>query len=91
MILAPLALPRIVVNVAPTPTPSGLTRRQRVRDELASRAVAYAQQMGGSNADKLAHAAGAFRALDLADNGKRDYHDAEIRFAIEAALHRSKP
>ncbi len=52
----------------------------------AKQAVAYAEQMGGTNEEKLRHALGAAYKLDEGDNGKRDWSDAQIRIAIEAAL-----
>lgn len=64
----------------------GLTRRARLREAYAARAVAYAEQMGGRGDIKLGHALACFRELDLADNGKQDYSDREARMAIEAQL-----
>lgn len=64
----------------------GPAKRSRRRVELAAMASSYAEQMGGTGAEKLAHAISAFQRLDLADNGKRDYSDAEVRIAIEACL-----
>ena len=52
----------------------------------AKQAVAYAEQMGGTSEEKLRHALGAARRLDEGDNGKRDWSDAQIRIAIEAAV-----
>lgn len=52
----------------------------------AKQAVAYGEQMGGTNEEKLRHALGAAYKLDEGDNGKRDWSDAQIRIAIEAAL-----
>jgi len=52
----------------------------------AKQAVAYAEQMGGTSEEKLRHALGAAYKLDEGDNGKRDWSDAQIRIAIEAAL-----
>lgn len=57
---------------------------------IADKAVAYAEQMGGKSADKLAHALAAARRLDNDDNGVRDFTDAQLRIAIEAALQRMK-
>lgn len=57
---------------------------------IADEAVAYAEQMGGKAADKLAHALAAARRLDNDDNGVRDFTDAQLRIAIEAALQRMK-
>jgi hypothetical protein len=64
------------------------SRRHARREELATMAVDYAEMMGGP--DKLKHAIQAFGRIDLADNGKRDYSDAEARIAIEALLARRK-
>lgn len=55
----------------------------------AKQAVAYAEQMGGTNEEKLRHAIGAAQRLDAGDNGKRDWSDAQIRIAIEAELSRA--
>lgn len=62
------------------------SKRQQRRLELAEMAVGYAQMMGGDGKVKLTHAISAFSRLDLADNGKRDYSDAEARIAIESIL-----
>lgn len=63
-------------------------RRVQYRDEMASLACAYAEQMGGARDAKLTHALGAFARIDEADNKRRDYSDAEARIAIEAHLGR---
>lgn len=68
----------------------GPGRRARRREEIASMAVDYAEQMGGDGRQKLTHALGAAQRIDAADNGRRDYSDAELRIAIEACLGRSK-
>lgn len=68
----------------------GPSKRARRREELASMAVDYAEQMGGDKSQKLAHAIGAAQRIDAADNGKRDYSDAELRIAVEAVLQRRK-
>ena len=57
-----------------------------VLEEYALQAVAYAEQVGGSGAEKLRHAIEAAQKLDAGDNGRRDWSDAQIRIAIEAAL-----
>ena len=62
-----------------------LKRAQR-RTDIATQAVAYAEQLGGDGPSKLRHAMDAARQLDLADNGKRDYADNELRIAIEAVV-----
>lgn len=64
------------------------SKRHLKREALASMAVDYAEMLGGP--DKIRHAVQAFGRIDLADNGKRDYSDAEARIAIEAALARRK-
>lgn len=66
----------------------GPAKRARKRDEIAAMAIDYAEQMGGTAETKLRHAVGAAQRIDAADNGKRDYNDAELRIAIEAALGR---
>ena len=64
--------------------------RQRVTaeslDEHAARAVAYAEQLGGTNEEKLRHALGAIERFDRDANGKQDWTPAQYRIAIEAAL-----
>ena len=75
--------------------------RKRLEDELhaakvklgpdvlasyATQAVAYAKQVGGTNPEKLRHALEAARRLDEGDNGQRDWSDAQLRIAIEAAV-----
>lgn len=67
----------------------GPTKRAMRLNELAMMAVDYAEQMGGTAPQKLAHAIGAAQRLDLKD-GKRDFSDAEIRIAIEATIARRK-
>lgn len=64
--------------------------RPNRREEIAAKAVAYAEQMGGTGQQKLLHAVSAFGRLDLADNGKRDFTDAEARISIEQVL-KEKP
>lgn len=59
-------------------------------DAHAQRAVEYAEQMGGTNGEKLRHAMGASRRFDVEANGRQDWTDAQHRVAIEAALARSK-
>jgi len=59
-------------------------------DAHAQRAVAYAEQMGGTNGEKLRHAMGASRRFDVEANGQQDWSDAQHRIAIEAAVKRSK-
>lgn len=66
----------------------GPNKRSRKREEIAMMAVDYAEQMGGDKSQKLAHAIGAAQRIDSADNGKRDFSDAELRIAIEACLAR---
>jgi|LakMenEpi03Aug12_release.lakeMendotaPanAssembly.Ray.scaffolds.fasta_scaffold99264_5 hypothetical protein len=57
-------------------------------DEHAKRAVAYAEQLGGTGKQKLAHALGASIKFDRDSNGQQDWTDAQHRIAIEAALAR---
>ena len=68
----------------------GLTRRMRRRDEYAARAVAYAEQLGGTPAQKLKHAEQCFEKLDMADNGKRDFTSQEAVLAIHSHLGANK-
>ena len=68
----------------------GPSRRARRREEIASMSVDYAEQMGGTGGQKLTHAIQAAQRIDSADNGKRDYSDAELRIAIESILGRRK-
>lgn len=68
----------------------GPAKRARRRDEIASMAVDYAEQMGGAAEAKLRHAVNAAQRIDASDNGRRDYNDAELRIAIEAVLGRRK-
>lgn len=65
----------------------GPTKRAMRLNEIAMMAVDYAEQMGGTAPQKLAHALGAAQRLDLKD-GKRDYSDAELRIVIEATVAR---
>lgn len=66
----------------------GPAKRARRREEIAAMAVDYAEQMGGTAAEKQRHAINAAQRIDSSDNGKRDYNDAELRIAIEAVLAR---
>lgn len=61
-------------------------QRIEQRNAYAKASVAYAEQIGGENDKKLLHAISAFQKMDLADNGKRDYSDAEARIAVESVL-----
>lgn len=67
---------------------AALKKRGLSLTEVAVRAIGHAEQMGGSNAEKLAHAIHAAQRLDAGDNGKRDFSDAQLRIAIEAELHK---
>lgn len=58
--------------------------------EVGIRAVGHAEQMGGTNPEKLAHAIHAAQRLDAGDNGKRDFTDAQLRIAIESEISRKK-
>lgn len=69
---------------------AALKKRGLSLTEVAVRAIGHAEQMGGSNAEKLAHAIHAAQRLDAGDNGKRDFSDAQLRIAIEAELSRKK-
>lgn len=64
----------------------GLTRRMRRRDEYAARSAAYAEQVGGTPAQKLAHALSCFEKLDMADNRRRDFTPTEASLAIHSHL-----
>jgi len=59
------------------------------RRELAERAVAYADQLGGPRAQRLAHALAAFRML--APSGAPPTPDNIARIEIESVLARRKP
>jgi len=59
-------------------------------DEHAKRAVAYAEQMGGTGEEKLRHALGASIIGDKGANGRQDWTDAQHRIAIEAEISRKK-
>lgn len=61
-------------------------RRSIRRKEIVKSACAYAEQMGGSPEQKKLHALGYAQIIDKADNGKRDYSDAELSVEIEAHL-----
>lgn len=54
--------------------------------DIARQAVAYAEQLGGTPAQKRAHALQAARRLDSDDNGSKDYTDAQFRIAFESAV-----
>lgn len=68
----------------------GPAKRAGKRSEIAMMAVDYAEQMGGTPAEKLVHAIQAAQRIDAADNGKRDFSDAELRIEIEATVARRK-
>lgn len=56
--------------------------------EHARLGVDYAEQMGGTSRQKLAHALGASIKSDRGANGVQDWTDAQHRIAIEAELAR---
>lgn len=59
--------------------------------ELGRMAVRYAESITKTgSADKLRAALDAFRVMDTADNGRRDYSDAQARVFIEAAVAEGK-
>lgn len=62
------------------------SKRAAKRQHYAELAADYAEQMGGDARQKLQHALGMFKRLDLADNKRADYSDSEARMAIEAEL-----
>lgn len=64
----------------------GISKRQRRLMQFARWAAAYAEQQGGTGAEKLKHALGHFDLTDRSDNRRRDYSDAEARLAIETVL-----
>lgn len=64
----------------------GLTLR-----EIALRSIAYGEQVGKTNEEKLRHALFAGPRLDAGDNGKRDFTDAQLRIEIEALIKERKP
>jgi hypothetical protein len=64
----------------------GLTQRMRRRNEYGVHAVKYAMKQGGPPNILLEHALGAFKALDEADNRRRDYTDKEARIAVDMAF-----
>lgn len=72
--------------IALTVVRMGPMRRTIRRQAIAKAAVAYAEQMGGTSEQKKLHALGYAQIIDKADNGKRDYSDAELSVEIEATL-----
>ena len=58
----------------------GLTKRQRRRRGVARQAVAYAEQMGGTGAEKLRH------AMHHAKLMAPGYPEAAMRLEIESVL-----
>lgn len=59
-------------------------------DEHAMRAVLYAEQLGGTGAQKLLHACKASIKFDLDANGLQDWTDTQHRIAVEAAVAKLK-
>ncbi len=84
----PLSVVALVVAVASVVV-SARRKRGLSLSEIAIRAAAYAEQMGGGPHGKLRQAIEAAQRLDAGDNGKRDFTDAQLRVAIEAEIHRS--
>lgn len=58
--------------------------------EHARLGVDYAEQVGGSSRQKLAHAIGASIKSDRGANGQQDWTDTQHRLAIEAELARRR-
>lgn len=71
-----------------------LMQRSKLKSEAldahAARAVAYAEQMGGTRAEKLRHALEASIRFDRDANGRQDWTDAQHRIAVEAAVQKLK-
>jgi hypothetical protein len=82
LVLAALLVALLLLNRS---TQRPLARRSR-RTVIVLDAIAYADQVGGDARAKKAHALDYARKLDLADNRKRDYSDAELGMSIEAEL-----
>jgi len=80
-----LLLVSLAIQLRPVKVSPRVSRRER----LAEVACDYAEQVG-KKGEKLPHALEAFRRLDIADNGRRDYNDAEARIAIESVLARRR-
>ena len=87
-----IVLSLIVITLLAT----GRRRSKRVahREELALMAVDYTEMMASApyfdKRQRITTAISAFGKMDQADNGTRDYSDAEARIAIEAVLARRK-
>ena len=54
--------------------------------EIGRIAVRHAEQLGGSPAERLRHALDAFRLIDVQEDGKRDFSEAQARIYVEAAV-----
>jgi hypothetical protein len=76
---------------AASPGGDGLNARARRRVSYARAAVAYARSLGGTPEAQLRGALHHFALLDEADNGRRDYSDAEARLSIESVRGEVKP
>ena len=68
-----------------------LKKRKPSLAAAVARGVAYGEAMGKTPAEKLRHAVAAVQREDAAENGKRDWPDATIRFEVEALLNKGKP
>lgn len=65
-------------------------RRKPSLAAAVARGVAYGNAMGKTPEEKLRHAIAAIQKEDLGDNGKRDWPDSTIRFAVEALIQNAK-
>lgn len=64
------------------------TREPSLRHDQLVAIVATACDFGSASPDKMGATLDAARRLDVGDNGKRDFSDAEFRIAIEAEYRR---
>lgn len=78
-----LAVAVLIIQTAVRAKPA---KRSLRRKGIAEDAIRYAEQMGGSSEQKKLHALGYAQIIDKADNGKRDYSDAELSVEIESLL-----
>lgn len=86
LVLAVLQLLGLAALIVLNIVRMGPMRRAIRRQAIAKAAIAYAEQLGGDAKQKKLHALGYAQIVDKADNGKRDFSDAELSVEIESTL-----
>lgn len=85
MILDPIAIAALLLATIATAR-AFYVQRGLSLTEIALRAIAIAQRHATNETDLRRYAYHAGQRLDAADNGKRDFSDAQIALAVDAEL-----